>query len=175
MLNIGAPWIYFIIFFGKVTEVSISTLRQVLINRGERVKGSIIAFFDIFLWLIITGTVLSGFQDDVFKSLTFALAFAAGTFMGSWMESKLAIGLCSIQVIIPDNEIADHLADDLRKKDFALTTIQGKGMDGERELLILHTKRKLVEDAINIIKSRMENAVIVVNDTQIVRGGFIKK
>ena len=61
--NMGAG-IYFVIFFGKILEVTVSTLRSVLINRGERVKGTIIAFFDILLWLIITGTVLHGYQDD---------------------------------------------------------------------------------------------------------------
>jgi uncharacterized protein YebE (UPF0316 family) len=51
--NIGV-WIYFIIFFGKILEVTVSTLRMVLINRGERIKGAILAFFDVLLWLVIT-------------------------------------------------------------------------------------------------------------------------
>ena len=55
-------WVYLFIFFGKILEVSVSTVRLVLINRGERTKGAILAFFDILLWVLITGTVLAGFQ-----------------------------------------------------------------------------------------------------------------
>ena len=35
-LKSDSIWVYFIIFFGKVTEVTFATLRNVLINRGER-------------------------------------------------------------------------------------------------------------------------------------------
>ena len=41
-LSSGSFWVYIVIFFGKVLEVSLCTLRIVLINRGERVKGSLI-------------------------------------------------------------------------------------------------------------------------------------
>ena len=86
-------WIYLFIFFGKILEVAVSTVRLVLINRGERVKGSILAFFDILLWVLITGTVLVGFQKDWIRLLIFAAAFAIGNYLGSWIEDKLAPGM----------------------------------------------------------------------------------
>lgn len=57
-LQSDSIWIYFIIFFGKITEVTFATLRIVLINRGERVKGSLVALIEVFLWIYVTGTVL---------------------------------------------------------------------------------------------------------------------
>lgn len=174
-LSQSSVWIYLFIFFGKILEVAISTVRIVLINRGERVKGSIIAFFEITLWLVVTGTVIAGFQEDIIKCIVFAIAFAIGNFVGSWMEDKLAFGLCSIQVIVPESDQGHALVDKLRENNFAVTTIQGKGKDGERELLILHIKRKRILQAVDLIKCNLENAVIVVNDSKIIRGGFIKK
>ena len=32
-------WVYLMIFFGKILEVTVSTLRLVMINRGERLQG----------------------------------------------------------------------------------------------------------------------------------------
>ena len=98
----SSVWIYLFIFFGKILEVAVSTIRLVLINRGERIKGSIIAVFEMLLWLFITGTVLSGFQKDIIRVIIFAIAFAVGNYVGSWMEDRLAFGLCSIQVIVPE-------------------------------------------------------------------------
>ena len=86
-------WMYLFIFFGKIVEVAVATVRIVLINRGERVKGSITAFFEVSLWLVVTGTVLAGFQEDILRCVIFALAFALGNYAGSWIESKLAFGL----------------------------------------------------------------------------------
>ena len=174
-LSESSIWIYLFIFFGKILEVAISTVRVVLINRGERTKGSIIAFFEIILWLIVTGTVLTGFQDDIIKCVVFAVAFAIGNFVGSWMEDRLAFGLCSIQVIVPESTESQELVAKLRENNFAVTVIKGKGKDGERELLILHLKRKRIAQAVELIKCNLQNAVIVVNDSKIIRGGFIKK
>lgn len=167
--------VYFFIFFGKILEVAVSTVRLVLINRGERIKGTIIAFFEVILWLVVTGTVLVGFQDDIIKCIVFAAAFAIGNYFGSWIEEKLAFGLCSIQVIVPECEGSQTLISTLRENNFAVTCLKGKGKDGERELLILHIKRKRIKQAVDIINNTSEKALIVVNDSKVIRGGYIRK
>lgn len=163
------------IFFGKIIEVAVATIRIVLISRGERVKGAIIAVFEMLLWLLVTGTVLTGFQDDIIRVFIFAIAFAVGNYVGSWMEDKLAFGLCSIQVIVPECSTSQELADILRENKFALTIVKGKGKGGERDIMFIHIKRKRVREAVEIIKSNLENAVIVVSDSKVVYGGFIRK
>lgn len=168
-------WVYLFIFFGKILEVSVATVRIVLINRGERVKGAFIAAFEMMLWLFITGTVLSGFQEDIIRVFIFALAFAVGNYVGSWVEDKLAFGLCSIQVIVPESTVSDHLLVELRDNNFAVTTVKGKGKDGERDIMFLHVKRKRIKQAKEIIKSHVANAVVIVNDSKIIHGGFLKK
>ncbi len=174
-LQESSIWIYLFIFFGKIFEVAISTVRVVLINRGERVRGAIIAVFEMLIWLFITGTVLSGFQTDIIRVFIFALAFAVGNYVGSWVEDRLAFGLCSIQVIVPECSGSQALADKLRTQNFAVTILKGKGKDGEREIMFLHIKRKRISQAVEIIKESLENAVIVVNDTKVIYGGFIRK
>lgn len=174
-LSGNSIWLYLFIFFGKILEVAISTVRIVLINRGEKVIGSIIAVFDISLWLLVTGTVLVGFQEDIVKCIVFVAAFALGNYVGSWMEGKLAFGLCSIQVTVNEDEKSQELIDLLRSNDLAVTEIKGKGKDGDRDLLIIHIKRKRVPEAVELIRRNLESALIVVNDTKAIRGGYIKK
>ncbi len=168
-------WVYILIFVGKIVEVSIATLRMVLINRGEKLLGSIIAFFDVLLWLLITGTVLAGFGDSILKIVVFALAFAIGNYMGSWLESKLAFGLSSIQLIMNDCEIVNELLTQLRSNSFAVTVIDGQGKDGGRKLLLIHLKRKNIPKAIKIVNDISRDCTITVNDVKTIRGGFIRK
>ena len=85
-LSSGSFWVYIVIFFGKVLEVSLCTLRIVLINRGERVKGSLIAIIEITLWLIIASSVLDGWKNDIGKAISYALAYAGGNYAGSWLD-----------------------------------------------------------------------------------------
>jgi len=172
--NLGI-WIYFIIFFGKILEVTVSTIRMVLINRGERVKGTMVAFFDSILWLLITGTVLEGFQEDPLRMVVFAFAFAVGNYMGSWFEDKLAFGLSSVQVIVPEGPESVALADSLRKDNFAVTVIKGTGRNGNRDILLLHLKRKRIAEAVTLINTMLPGAVVVVNDSKIISGGYISR
>jgi len=172
--NLGI-WIYFIIFFGKILEVTVSTIRMVLINRGERVKGTMVAFFDSVLWLLITGTVLDGFQDDPMRMVVFALAFAVGNYMGSWFEDKLAFGLSSVQVIVPEGPSSVELADSLRKDNFAVTVVKGTGRNGNRDILMLHLKRKRIAEAVTLVNTMLPGAVVVVNDSKIISGGYISR
>lgn len=167
-------FIYFIIFFGKILEVTISTMRMVMINRGERAVGAVIAFFDILLWLLITGTVLVGFSDDPLRVVVFAVAFSVGNYLGSWLEAKLAFGIGSIQVIVSEGEESSTLVKHLREHNFAVTVLKGTGKDGIRDVLILHSKRKRIPAAIELIKSLSKTAVIVTTDAK-VSGGYLPR
>ncbi len=168
-------WLYLFIFFGKILEVTVSTVRLVLINRGERLKGSLIAFFEVSIWIVVTGTVLVGFQHDLLRCVIFAVAFAIGNYVGSWLEGKLAFGLSSIQVIVNKDEKSDALVRELRDNGFGVTLLEGEGKEGQREILLLHLKRKRIPAAVSLVKARLNNAVITVNDVRVVNGGFIKK
>lgn len=148
---------------------------MVLINRGERVKGTMVAFFDSILWLLITGTVLEGFQEDPLRMVVFAFAFAVGNYMGSWFEDKLAFGLSSIQVIVPEGPESVALADSLRKDNFAVTVIKGTGRNGNRDIQLLHLKRKRIAEAVSLINTMLPGAVVVVNDSKIISGGYISR
>ncbi len=172
--NIGI-WIYFIIFFGKILEVTVATLRMVLINRGERIKGAIFAFFDVLLWLIITGTVLTGYQEDPIRVVVFALAFSVGNYLGSYLDEKLAFGLSSIEVIIDEHDTANELATLLRREDFAVTMLRGHGRDGEREVLLMHVKRKNLKKINSLIKKVVPKALVVVRDAKAVTGGYFSR
>lgn len=128
----NSVWIYFIIFFGKITEVTFSTLRIVLISRGERAKGSLVAFIEIVLWIYVTGTVLVGFQNAPLKVLVFALAFSIGNYSGSWLEDKIAFGLSTVQIIT--NEDTGDLLKILRANYLAVTVLNGEGKNGPRKI-----------------------------------------
>lgn len=129
-INGKSIWVYLFIFFGKILEVTLATIRNVLVNRGERNKGTIISIFEVIIWVIITGTVLNGFTSDIWKVIVFCVAYALGIFLGSYFEDKLALGLSTIQVIAPDAENCQTIAEALRCEGHAVTVIDGEGKNG---------------------------------------------
>ena len=167
-------WVYMFIFFGKITEVSLSTLRIVLISRGERLAGSSIAVFEATIWLFVTGTVLASFQNDLLKIIVFVLAFALGNFLGSVIEEKLAFGMCSVQVMIPCGDEADLLADMLRVKGFGITSMEARGQENKMQVLLLMLKRKHANEAVDLIEEHSQDAVITISDIKSQKGGYFR-
>ena len=167
-------FIYFFIFFGKILEVTCSTLRHVLINRGERRTGSLVSIVEITLWILVTGTVLAGFTEDVLKVLLFITAFAIGNFLGSWVEGKLALGFATMQVILPKNE-ADCIIDELRTSFFAVTAMDAEGREGPKKILYIHLKRTRIRNAVKLLREKTTSCMITVSDIKTVSGGFLGK
>jgi uncharacterized protein YebE (UPF0316 family) len=167
--------IYVIIFFGKLTEVTTATLRIVLINRGIRAVGCMLAVFEIILWLIITSTVLSGFQSDPWKIVVYAAAYAFGNFMGSWLDEKLAFGLSSIQIVVKEIDTAHALVNTLRDAGFGITTMDVHGIDNtERYMMVTMVQRKAVAEAIRIVNRVTDSALITVSDVKVQKGGYFR-
>lgn len=168
-------WIYLFIFFGKVLEVSVATLRIVLINRGIRAVGSLIAVLEMTIWLVITSAVLAGIQSDPLKIVVYAVAFATGNFLGSWLDEKLAFGLSSVQAIIPDDKVAHELASDLREQGFGITMLTAQGMgDENRYMLLLMIRRKRLSNVLEYIAQYDEHIVVTVSDVKAQKGGYFR-
>ncbi len=174
LFNISGTALYIIIFFAKIIEVSVSTVRLVLINKGERLKGALLAFVEIMIWLIIVSSVLNNITEDPLKVFIYAIAFSLGNFIGVTIESKLAVGLSSIQVVV-NVENGEVLADSLREKGFGVTIIDGRGKDdSKKNLLFVQLKRKKIPEAVKLIKQTNPDAYITVNDIKSMMGGYIK-
>ena len=171
-LNGDSIWIYVFIFCGKIVEVTIATLRIVLISRGERTVGSIVAIVEITIWLLVTGTVLTGFQTDLIKVIVFVAAFAIGNFIGSWLEEKVALGLSQIQAIVRDKEDENKLVGVLRNKGFGVTTMEVFGMEDVRYMLLIILKRKMVKETLKLIDEACPNALVTIGDVE-AKGGYI--
>ncbi len=174
LMNLHGPLLYIIIFFAKIIEVSISTIRLVFISKGERVKGAILGFVEIMIWLIVVSSVLNNITEDPLKMLIYAAAFSLGNYIGVTIESKIAVGLSSIQVVVNEKD-GEVLADILREQGYGVTIIEGKGKnDSIKNLLFIQLKRKKIPEAVKLIKQNYPEAYITVNDIKSMVGGYIK-
>lgn len=174
LMNLEGPLLYIIIFCAKIIEVSISTIRVVFIGKGERVKGAILGFVEIMIWLIVVSSVLNNITEDPIKMLIYAAAFSLGNYLGVTIESKIAVGLASIQVVVNEKD-GDVLADILREQGYGVTIIEGKGKNESiKNLLFIQLKRKKIPEAVKLVKQHNPEAYITVNDIKSMVGGYIK-
>lgn len=162
----------FLIFFAKIIEVSIGTLRIILINKGYRRIGVILALIEIILWVFIASRVINGIQESPMKGIMYSLGFAVGVYVGSKLEEKIAFGKVLIQTITSvasGKEIADYL----RKEGYGVTIIDGRGKDETRSVLMLYSNRRGSNEVIEKIQKINPKAMVIINDVSTLSGGFI--
>jgi uncharacterized protein YebE (UPF0316 family) len=162
---------YLFIFLAKIVEVSMSTLRTVLLTRGEKLYAAMIGFCEVIIWLLIIGSVLDGIRQDPVRMVVYALGFACGNYVGSTLEERLALGLMTINVIVSEED-TQVMVDLLRQAELGVTTVGAHGINNDKTLLIIHVKRRRKNEVVKLIQGCSINAMITVNDTKVVYGGF---
>lgn len=163
--------LYIGILLAKIVEVSIGTTRIVLITRGERGLGALLGFFEVMIWVILVSTVLSNITEDPIKVVVYAVGFALGNYVGSVVEQRLGIGTVRIEAILLEIH-GEEVAQKIRDKGYAVTVIEGKGMNHNRKVLIMNIKRKDYQSVVKMIRSFQENVMITINDIKPVYGGY---
>ena len=165
--------LYIIIFIAKIIEVTIGVLRMVLITKGERKLATVIAFFEIVIWLLVVSTVLVDITEDPFKVLAYAAGFAFGQMFGSLLEDKIALGNIRVE-IIADEDIGIKLANHLRENKFGVITIEASGMTHKKMIIFLYAARKQMKNILNLCNEVSKDLVITVDDIRPLAGGYYK-
>jgi uncharacterized protein YebE (UPF0316 family) len=172
ILTITPLWELLLIFFAKIVEVSIGTMRIILISKGYRKLGTTLALVEIILWVFIASGVINGITESPMKGIVYSFGFAAGVFAGSLIEQKLAFGKVLIQTITT-LDYSKPIAKHLREEGYGVTVIEGMGKDEKRQILMIYANRKSARDVIRGIKDIHPKAMIVSNDVSNVSGGYI--
>ncbi len=160
------------IFFARIIDVSLGTVRMILVIRGDRVLASFIGFFEILVYTVALAMVV-GSLDDPLKLTVFCLGFALGVFCGSVLEERLALGYRLVQVTISAD--CSDLADELREAGYAVTSWEAVGRAGPKVVLNIIIKRHLSKKVAERIYEKVPEAFVVVMEPKQFSGGYITK
>lgn len=162
---------YIGIFLAKVVEVTLATTRIVLITKGERVKGALIGLIESLIWVTVVSAVLIDITSDPMKVVAYALGFSLGNYVGSRFEERLGIGTTRVEVIVKEED-GKELVKNIRSHGFAVTVLDGEGMNYKRKIMIAHIKRRRTKEFIAITKNYQDNAVITISEIKPIYGGY---
>ena len=118
----------FIVFFSRICDVSIGTIRTIVTVQGRTVIAFILAIFEISIWIAVASTVINQIKDQPILVVFYAFGYATGNVVGILVERKLAFGLVILKVI---TKVAGKpLAHRLRELGQPVTVFEGEGMEG---------------------------------------------
>ena len=158
-----------LIFFARVTDVSIGTLRITYITRGKKRLAAILGFIEVLIWLLAIRQIFNNLNNFVCY-LTYAGGFASGSFLGMWLEHKLAVGMQVIRIITRKD--ASQLIEKLRANGYGVTIIDGEGVTGHVNIIFSIIQRKDLPEIRTMIKRFNPRAFFSVEDVRMATEGI---
>lgn len=161
-----------LIFLSRIMDVTIGTLRIILVAKGEKIIAPILGFFEVLIWIIVMGKIMENL-DNIYCYIAYASGFATGNFVGIIIEEKLAIGIVGLRIVTQKE--ANNLIEALNSKNIGVTVVDAYGAQGKVNVLYSTVKRtdlKMVEE---IIKIHNPKAFYTVEDIKFVNKGIFPK
>jgi len=144
-----------IIFFSRICDVSLGTLRHVFISKGFRKIVPLLGFFEVLIWIIVVAQVMKNL-NNVACYLAWAGGFATGTYVGLWIEEKLALGLQVVRIIT--NQDCFVLLEAFKKENHGITVVDAQGAVGPVKMIFTIVKRKNVKEVVQLIRQHNPTA-----------------
>lgn len=160
------------IFFVRIIDVSLGTIRTIITIKGNSIVASIIGFFEVLVWFLVVKEALNTTQSGIIIAISYSLGFATGTYIGSVLSDIFINGVYGVQVITSNKELLNYLKDS--KYAVSIIDIYGAYEMKRKYMLIIEVSKKKVNNLLRIIKKYDSKAFTIINETKYVMNGYLK-
>lgn len=157
-----------LIFLSRILDVTIGTLRIVMVSKGQKIWAPILGFFEVLIWLIAISKIFQNL-DNWLCYVTYAAGFAAGNYIGLILEERLAVGIVKIQIIT--RKKATQLIRNLSEAGYGLTHHEAEGSSETVNIIYTIINRTEVHAVKEIVDLTNPRAFYSVEDVKSVNKG----
>jgi uncharacterized protein YebE (UPF0316 family) len=159
----------FILFALCLIQVSIGTLRTIMITRAKRTWAALLGFIEVSLWLIGVSQVI-GHLDTPWNMMGYSSGYVIGTMIGMWLESRLALGYVNVDIVSPTQ--GSQIAQKVRQAGFGATQLPAQGRSGPVELVGLVVSRMQVGHLLRLVNEIDGASFVTIKEARQVIHGY---
>jgi len=157
-----------LIFFARICDVTIGTIRIIFVSRGQKLLASSLGFVEVLIWLVAIGQIMQNLNNFLCY-IAYAGGFAMGNFNGITIEEKLAMGVLVVRIIIKKD--AAQLVEHLKNAGFGVTNIDAQGTTGPVNVIYTVIKRSDLHQVVEMIRQFNPKAFYSIEDVRNVNQG----
>ncbi len=158
-----------LIFCLRILDVSMGTIRTIMVVRGLRKWAVLIGFVEVTIWVVAISQVISNL-NNLWNVLAYSGGFAAGTFVGMHLENRLALGNVSIDVV--SLKKGAEIAAKVRQAGYGATKLTAEGHSGPVSMIDIVAPRKQKPAILALIREIDPTAFVTVEDMRRVDRGY---
>lgn len=125
-------FVFLIIIIIRTLSLVFARVRTITRLRKKLIIGFIVGITEVALWLMIIALALEQIRSNWIYAMFYAFGFAIGNVLGFLLEGALPWGNVEVVIYSP---FSLKLSDTIRKKGYAATSVIGKGLGGEVEVI----------------------------------------
>lgn len=152
-----------LIFLARVADVSLATLRVMYIMNGARRWAPFLGFFEALIWLLAIGQIFQNISN-IYSYLAYASGYAAGTYIGMYIESKIAMGRMVVRVITKQD--TTELIDWLVNSGYRYNTMEAADHEGNANILFTVIPRSKLEGFLRAVRYFQPDAYYTVESVK---------
>lgn len=162
------------IYFARILDVSMGTIRTIYTVKGKTIISGIIAFFEVAIWFIIVREALNTELNSIWIMIFYAGGYATGTIIGTFISKKFINSLISVEVIT--SKATKKNLDYIRKEGFGVSVVDTTDSyeDSKKNILFITINSRYLEKLKKIINKIDKQAFMVINESKVVHNGYIK-
>ena len=161
-----------LIFLSRILDVSLGTLRIIFIGKGKRLLAPLLGFIEVFVWIVVVSQIIKNVSNLV-GYLAYAAGFAAGNFVGMWIEDRLALGTMMVRVIV--SKEPEALVNVLKEAGYGITSFDAEGTSGPVKVIYTVVQRKELGDVVALIQKNHPHAFYTVEEVRQVSEGVFHR
>jgi uncharacterized protein YebE (UPF0316 family) len=167
--QVPEAYIPLIIFILRTLDLSVATLRMLLVVRGRKTLVWIFGLFQSASFVLGIAGVLGNLSNPI-NLLAYAAGFATGNVIGITLEARLAPGKSLLRIV--SSKWGALLTKSLRNIGHGVTEVLGYGMEGTVSVLYCYVPRREVRSTKGEILTIDPDAFITVQSVRQLRGGW---
>ena len=153
------------IFFARILDVSLNTIRTTFVLRGKTLIVAIIAFLEITIWFLVARTALNT-ELNIFIVLSYSGGYTTGTILGTIITNKYI--KTNMEVIVISNIIKN--IDIIKNNNFGVSILE---KEKKKTVLLIETNKKRLDELTNLINKLDNNAFITIKETRAIINGYM--
>lgn len=163
------PWLLpIIIFFARIVDVSLGTLRIIFVSKGEKYKAPFIGFFEVFIWIVVISQIFAR-ANSLLAYISYAAGYATGNFVGIIIEQKIAFGILLCRAYTQKG--GKELVALLHSNGFGATMFKGEGSVADTDIIETVIERKSLPRIHKILSEFDKDIFYVAEDVRTRKSG----
>ena len=156
----------------KIVEITIQSLKTCMMVKGQRLKAACLGFVECTIWGLVISTLIGTLGDNLLLLVFYCAGYATGLFLGSTLESKIALGTSNLELIAGD-ESTEKITAYLKDNGRGYTVFGGQGSKEKMNMIFIVLPRKEVSGTLKDIRRVCDNKVFVaVSEVSKYAGGY---